>query len=334
MHIQKALLNDRHLYLGATNLVLQLSTQTLKLVAQFKTGPDLDNANCAKPFFCLSDQCTKKTRCVPNYNKLLVAFRDVILACGTMQRKCYLLQAVNVSLPAKWKRDYCDKTKDTFISIRNKSLPMVASIYETKQPNGSDFDLLYVGGSNDVNLGDDMAYSMTSYFLPGPNKSVIENIDQAWGYLPRKLGSRFVYSWTTSTYGFIMWTDGAATRIARYCHQSLTNMFKNAQRHQIASTEWGKASYVEVGLECTDGGAGYADAVSAEHVNGTLYVLFAGTGKFTVCEISLEEIIRKGTQARRSVLNNCSNVDVQPVPPRTHSEAASCRPTEFQEEKV
>ena len=113
---------------------MQLSTD-LEQFGRFINGPQNDSSVCLGPILCPDTVC-KGLTCANNYNTLLIAYSQSILACGTLGRACDLLNISDISRRVGSERVLkCkDETNAQFteISSRYRNLSFVAAIYESQ----------------------------------------------------------------------------------------------------------------------------------------------------------------------------------------------------------
>ncbi|XP_014678862.1 PREDICTED: hepatocyte growth factor receptor-like [Priapulus caudatus] len=93
--MQRILVHDEHVYIGATNALYQLDSR-LKLIAKAVTGPVNDSPDC-RPF---PEYCTGPRSLTDNENKVLLKEpdSDIIIVCGSVdQGLCSFYSSANVS---------------------------------------------------------------------------------------------------------------------------------------------------------------------------------------------------------------------------------------------
>ena len=227
VEFQTLLIENGNIFVGATNAILQFD-DNLSLLKKFDTGPADDGESCTSPLFCAEEPllCPAGFQCTNNYNTLLLTYGDRLLTCGTLYETCDLLMLNDITKRFGNRRDLqCAAGfpigKATYITRRNRSLPIVAAAYLNDMH--SDNDLLYLGRSPD---------SIATLIAPSSVNSYFSIFDSTETYFPedyRTIKAIYHLAWTDDEYAYILWT--AATnnqlKLTRYCHEALSTLSRN-----------------------------------------------------------------------------------------------------------
>ena len=275
MELQTLLVENKSIFVGATNAILQFDDD-LSLLKKFDTGPANDGEFCFSPLFCAEDQhlCSEGFQCTNNYNSLLLAHRDRLLACGTLHETCDLLMLNDISRRFGNMSDLqCAGAfrKITQITRRNKALPIVAAMH--LDDIQSDDDLFYLGRSPDP---------IFVLIAPSLENSYFSNVDSAASYLHETYRSRqaiYHLAWTDDVYAYILWTDetNKQLKLTRYCHEITSTLSRTEVEidgRQQNGIFQGIRTYTEITLQCNSNRDFSSEVVEAKFFFNTLYVLF------------------------------------------------------------
>ena len=277
VEFQTLLIENGNIFVGATNAILQFD-DNLSLLKKFDTGPADDGESCISPLFCDEDPllCPAGFQCTNNYNTLLLTYGDRLLACGTLYETCDLLMLNDITRRFGNNRDLqCAAgfpiRKTTYITRRNRSLPIVATTYLNDKL--SDNDLLYLGRSPD---------SITTLIAPSSVNSYFSIVDSTETYyFPEDYRTRkaiYHLAWTDDEYAYILWTAATTNqlKLTRYCHETMSSLSRNDvedNANQFGLNQ-GIRTYTEITLQCNSNGNLATDVVEAKVAFNTLYVLF------------------------------------------------------------
>ena len=280
---------------GATNSILQFSTD-LNRSEEFINGPQNDSNQCLGPIFCpntAQNAVCHGLSCTNNYNTLLIAYSQTILACGTLGRTCDLLNANNISLRVGSERVLkCkDETNAQFteISSRDRNLSFVAAVYESQaHPSKS---ILYLGKSY---LEQEKSSGLINALIaPDSQDSYFSLIDDSEKYVVVKY-RRPVYhfAWTDEKYAYIIWSNltNPQIKLSRYCNSALAGLSRENSRKSTEAKDQGARSYTEITLLCTSSGLNLTNLISAKVAFGRLYLLFQSESNAVICSATVPAI--------------------------------------------
>ena len=286
------------------------------MMREFQTGPADDGESCFSSPFC-SDEwqsfCPDGFQCSNNYNTLLLTYRDCLLACGTLQQTCDILMLDDITRRFGDRVDLQCATsgpirKATYITQRNRSLPIVAAVYLNNMR--SDNDLLYLGRS---------PYPIDTLIAPSSANSYFSYVDSALEYLPENYRSRLAMyhlAWTDDEYAYILWTDATNNqlKLSRYCHEVTSTLSRNEVENdiQFVRLNQGSRTYTEITLQCNSNGNLATDVVQAEFAFNTLYVLFRNDSNNVakICSSTIQRLNENFDFVRSQCWNSTSSQNV------------------------
>ena len=272
-------------------MIMRWSTD-LERFGQFINGPQNDSSQCLGPIFCPDTVCTG-LRCTNNYNTLLIAYSQSILACGTLGRTCDLLNISDISRRVGSERVLKCKNKSnaqfTKISSRDRNLSFVAAVYESQaHPSKS---ILYLGKSyydREKSNG-----SITVLIAPDSQDSYFSLIDDSESYVVVKY-RRPVYhfAWTDENYAYIIWSNltNPQIKLSRYCNSVMADWSREDSRKLYLAKDQGQRSYTEITLLCTSSGQNLTNLISAKIAFGRLYLLFQSESNAVICSATVPAI--------------------------------------------
>ena len=288
---QNLILENGFISVGATNSIVQLSTN-LEQIGRFIIGPQNDSSQCLGPILCPDTVCAGLT-CANNYNSLLIAYSQSILACGTLGRTCDLLNASDISLRVGSERVLkCkDETNAQFteISSRDRNLSFVAAIYESQtHPSKS---ILYLGKSY---LEQEKSSGLiNALIVPDSQNSYFSLIDDSELYIVVK-NRRPVYhfAWTDEQYAYIIWSNltNPQIKLSRYCNSVMADWSRKDSRKLFLAKDQGQRSYTEITLLCTSSGQNLTNLISVKVTFGRLYLLFQSESNAVICSATVPAI--------------------------------------------
>nr|CAB3264960.1 plexin-B1 [Phallusia mammillata] len=324
--LQTLIINNGTVYVGATNAILQISANDFRLTNTYKTGPQNDSVDCTGPHHCQAGLCkaNKNLLCVNNYNKILVAGRGMLIACGTAHRTCDLLQLDDVS--QVYSNEYelkCAVPQHSILSVRNPNIQLTSAVYlNPAQPNGKD-DLLYVGAADDkmtdcisdlvdINYLDPKCTEMSikTYQAPRATAAYFKEEDDSKNYVQfgKADSTSFIYMWSTSSHVFTLRkSNNMVTRLSRACHKQFFTADSSGGETETADD--GYATYIESEINCQVNYVTFTNATAAEYTNGNLFILFTNSSlnKHVICSSPLLNVNEKLDAARQSCLSDDPN---------------------------
>ena len=288
---QNLILENGFILVGATNSIMQLSTD-LEQFGQIINGPQNDSSICLGPILCPDIVCIGLA-CANNYNTLLIAYRQSILACGTLGRTCDLLNASDISLRVGSERVL--KCKDetnvqfTEISSRDHNLSFVAAVYGSQaHPSKS---ILYLGKSY---LEQEKSFgSISALIVPDSQDSYFSLIDDSASYVVVKYRKPvYHFAWTDEKYAYIIWSNltNPQIKLSRYCNSVMVRLSREDSRKSIVAKDQGSRSYTEITLLCTSSGQNLTNLISAKVTFGRLYLLFQSESNAVICSATVPAI--------------------------------------------
>ena len=282
------------MYVGATNTILQL-TSDLNVLNSFISGPGNDSDRCGGPPRCDSgDVCQSNLRCRNNYNQILIPYREHLLACGTLQAVCTLLQLNNVSQvyrPNMIDNLQCKNqayNQEVSISSRSTADPIVAAIHTNNDnSNGDAFYLGKPGKFIQVLYAPNPAYNFFTLVDEFPSNFMANSI-------------RYHLAWTTPDYGYVLWTNTTTevTKVSRYCNQIMEGVPRRDFFEELMAKDVGKSTYTEIPLRCQGYSQPASNVISARFVFNQLFVLFRKGSTFAICVVDLQPLNRWFNSAR------------------------------------
>ena len=289
---QNLALENGFILVGATNVIMRLSTD-LERFGQFINGPQNDSSQCLRSILCPDNACTGLT-CTNNYNTLLIAYSQSILACGTLGRTCDLLNASDISLRVGSEQvlKCTDETNAQFtdISSRDRNLSFVAAVYESQaHPSKS---ILYLGKSyhaQEISSG-----SITALIAPDFKDSYFSLIDDSELYV--MVNNRrpvYHFAWTDEKYAYIIWSNltNPQIKLSRYCNSVMADWSReDSYSNQYFAKDQGQRSYTEITLICTSSGQNLTNLISAKVTFGRLYLLFQSDSNAVICSATVPAI--------------------------------------------
>ena len=160
--------------------------------------------------------------------------------------------------------------KITYITRRNRSLPIVAAVYVNRTQ--ADDDLLYLGRS---------PAPIDTLIPPSLENSYFSIIDITERYLPEEYSARRAFyhlAWANEEYAYILWTDETndQLKLTRYCHEVMSTYSRNdvEDEDNRVILNQGIRTYTEITLQCNSKGNFATEFVEAKVAFNTLYVLF------------------------------------------------------------
>ena len=280
---------------------------------QFKTGPATDGESCFAPQYCSERNifCAGDTQCYNNYNTLLLTYRDRLLACGTLHETCDLLMLGNITRRLDDRMDLqCPSNdpvrKTTYITRRNRSLPIVAATYLNNM--SGDNDLLYLGRSPDP---------IDVLIAPSLENSYFSMVDSTSEYLPENYTLRqamYHHAWADDEYAYVLWTDATNNelKLTRYCHQIISTLSRNDVENEYQSLNQGSRTYTEITLQCNSNENLATDVVDVEVAFNTLYVLFRNSSNniAKICSSTIQSFKENFDFVRSQCWNSTNSENV------------------------
>ena len=292
------------LYIGATNVVVQLRSTDLSVEGVFYNGPGIDSDMCSGPLFCgnSTQGCLETAECRDNFNSLFLAYRDRLLVCGPLHKSCDLLTLTNVTsrygnasdLKCKneIQQQYIGLSSRTWRSIR-------AAIYINQRHMDQN---IFLGSHDDKPFTILLAPSkQNSYF------SLIY-VDEFYRYQLDSISTILV--WTTDKYGYVLWTstDDTSTNsrliLTRYCVEEFFELTRDtlAELNKFESS-YRTRSNTQITLQCN--GALAYESVSAKFVSDILYLMFASkTSTSVICSSSIASLNEEFDFVRKQCWNS------------------------------
>lgn len=316
------IVENEDIYIGATNAIMHLSTN-LEVRNRYRSGPRNDSIECRSPIWCPvqgdRDLCISTVRCENNYNRILLAYRNRLLACGTLYEVCEILQLNDVANtygnqdPLQCKSENVNQF--TQVSSRNLGQKVVAALSVDEET--LDSDLLYLGQPGKF---------IQTLIAPSQESPYFTLTDTLNG------GSRAVYhlAWTTETYGFVLWTNSSTSevKLSRYCNSAVREVPRSEISLEFGSdSNAGLRTYTEITLGCSGAGLPSLNVESAKFQFDKLFIHFKAGNQSQICSATFQSInnhfnyVRRqcyfaedGARYAKRFLRNCSQVTPTPIP--------------------
>jgi len=315
VEFQTILIENGSIFVGATNAILQFN-DSLSMTRKFVTGPADDGDSCLAPRFCFEEEfCSENVRCANNYNSFLLAYRNRLLACGTLYRICNLLTLDDITQRFGNKLDLqCatpEKGKTISITSRNRTLPVAAAVYVNN--SNPENDLLYLGrfqANEDSNIE---SSSINVLIAPSSEKNYFTLVDSSTVYLPEEYSSRrglYHLAWTDSEYGYVLWTDDTnhTLKLTRYCNVIVSHFSRIQVEMDNVGTDQGLRTYTEITLDCNSNEISETKLIEAKIISDQLYMLFHnGSGNVAICSSNISDLNNRFNYVRTECWNTTNS---------------------------
>ena len=319
---QNMIVQNDNVYVGATNTILQLS-RSLNIRNTFRNGPDNDSVECQSPTSCPvvgdRDLCISSFRCENNFNRILLSYRNQLLACGTLFKVCSLLQLENISNFAGSQDFLQCKSKNVnqfiHVSSRNLAQNVVAAVNVDNER--TDSDLMYLGQPGKF---------IQTLLVPSQENSYFTLTGRLNG------GTRAFYhlAWTTQEYGYILWTNSSTSEIklSRYCNGAIRERSRSDISSEFGSdSSDGDRSYTEITIQCPGVNLASLNVESAKFQYDQLFIRFKLRNQNAICSANLSSINQHFNMVRNQCFfsnsankyakhlgSNCSQIVNIPIP--------------------
>ena len=299
---QKLIEHNGTIYVGATNTILQLSSN-LEIQSRFQSGPGNDSVACGGPPSCdTGNICQDNLECADNYNKILLPYRNRILACGTLHAVCDMLELHDISRPYGSITTLQCKTSTLrqFVSVgsRIRNQQIVGSIRVNQEH--PDQDLLYLGQPG---------HFIRVLYAPSSTYSYFTEVDN-FVETPYNMVTNYHLAWTTEAYGYLLWTNRTTeeTKLSRYCNSIMSEANRASYLSEVDSpVESGARTYTEISLQCQNGLSSPINVVAAQFMYNQLFILYQDNDKTALCSANITLLNEKFDRAREG----CWNADNQ-----------------------
>ena len=271
------------MFVGATNTILQYS-RNLELINQFDNGPGNDSSSCGGPPYCdMGDVCQNSLKCANNYNRLLLPYRNQLLACGSLHAVCDLLDLSNISRTVGSSRNL--KCRDQNLArqlvsagSRNVELPLVAAIRENQEY--SNRDLIYLGRPD---------HFIEVLYAPSLQYSYFTVVDQFVENVYNKVAI-YHLAWTTEDYGYVLWTNSTTneTKLSRYCNNIMSEFSRSEFGGEFSPDNIRDRTYTEISLQCNGTNLQpLSTVIAAKLVYYQLFILYQDGSDAVICDANV-----------------------------------------------
>ena len=300
-------------------------SSNLVRIRHFENGPGNDSSYCRGPPYCdFGRLCQNNQKCANNYNRLLLPYRDLLLACGTLHEVCDLLDFEDITNVYGVPRDLkCrDENLLQYVAVgsRNLGLPLVGAV-QVNQGYG-DRDLFYLGRPY---------HFIQVLYAPSAQNPYFTQVDQFIETAYNRV-TKYHVAWTTFDYGYILWTNTTTneTKLSRYCNTIMSESLRDDFREVFESPDLGPRTYTEVLIQCHRPNAQILSfLVTAKVVFDQLFVLYQDGEDTSVCVTNITHLNVHFDFVR----DRCWNSPNGQRYARYKNPASNCRQYDFYEEE-
>ena len=321
---QQVTVQRGNVYVGATNTILQFSS-SLNEISRFENGPGNDSSYCGGPPYCdLGNLCQSNQRCSNNYNRLLIPYRDRLLACGTLHEVCDLLELEDIAniygIPRELKCRDENTVQYVAVGSRNLESPLVGAI----QTNAEypDRDLLYLGRPD---------HFIQVLFAPSEPNPYFTQVDQFIETAFNRV-AKYHLAWTTADYGYMLWTNSTTeeTKLSRYCNSIMSESSRDSFREEFDSPSLGPRTYTEISIQCRGSNMQVLSSlVTAKYIFDQLFVLYQDGSETAVCATNITHL----NQQFDFVRDRCWNSTEGSLYAKYMNPGSNCTHYDFYEEE-